>query len=74
MIDLDYLDRIDYQLRVGCVYTDNDTELLVSADGTDKAVMFTIRETADKDKTHTVVADKKAARLIVNFLQTYFDL
>lgn len=74
MVDLDYIDRIDFQLRVASTYMDNETELLLSADDGDKAAVFTIRGTEDKSKCLSVVADKKAARLVVNFFQTYFDL
>ena len=74
MVDLDYIDKIDYQLRVASTFTDNETELFVSADCGDKAVVFTTRNTENKENMLTVVADKKAAKMIVDFLNNYFDL
>ena len=74
MVDLDYLDRIDYQLRVGSTYVDNNTELIVSGDDGDKAVSFLIRDTENHGNAKVVIADKKAARMVVDFLRTYFEL
>lgn len=74
MVDLDYIDKIDYQLRVASTFMNNETELFVSADYDDKAVVFTTRNTENKENTLTVVADKKAAKMIVDFLKNYFDL
>lgn len=74
MVDLDYIDKIDYQLRVASTFMNNETELFVSADCDDKAVVFTTRNTENKENMLTVVADKKAAKMIVDFLNNYFDL
>lgn len=73
MVDFD-LTKMDYWLRIGSSIENYNCEMALQSDDSGEAVIIRTKDNKHAGSQTELAVDKKAARMIVNYLQTIFDL
>ena len=73
MVDFD-LTKMESELIIRSSCIDYKCGMHVQGDDSGEAVLIRTMDTKGNGKETQLALDKKAARLVITFLQTYFDL
>lgn len=73
MIDFD-LTTLESELTIRSSITNYKCEINMRGEDSGDAVIVRTMDTQGNGKETQLLLDKKAARLVINFLQTYFEL